>query len=158
MAMSHWLGYSLLIALVFLGIAEYPPDTCNTKEKHRGNSRILRAGYDKHPWDGNSKGWGVLKCPTWVIWVCIPVTLQNCFFGLFFPLYFLENGESPWGQATMYLFSVCFYSPRWRFVLQTEISGKYNSPFYFCFLLYFSFHSSCRKDQFIVLILKFDDA
>ena len=23
-------------------------------------------------------------------------------------------------------------SPRWRFVLQTEISGKYNSPFYFC--------------------------
>ena len=24
--------------------------------------------------------------------------------------------------------------PRWRFVLQTEISGKYNSSLYFCFL------------------------
>ena len=32
---------------------------------------------------------------------------------------------------------LCFYSPRWRFVSQTEISGKYNSPFYFCFLSLF---------------------
>ena len=38
-----------------------------------------------------------------------------------------------------YLYSFFFHSPRWRFVLQIEISGKYNSPLYFCFLsLFFS--------------------
>ena len=36
-----------------------------------------------------------------------------------------------------YLYSFCFYSPRWRFVLQTEISGKYNLPLYFCSLSLF---------------------
>ena len=50
----------------------------------------------------------------------------------------------------LYLYSFCF-SPRWRFVLQTEISGKYNSPFDF-FSIFVSFpyisfsHSSFRKD------------
>ena len=29
------------------------------------------------------------------------------------------------------------FCPRWRFVLQTDISGKYNSPIYFCFLCLF---------------------
>ena len=38
--------------------------------------------------------------------------------------------------------------------MQTEMSGKYNSPFYF-FFLHFFYHFSCRKDQFTVLILKF---
>ena len=33
--------------------------------------------------------------------------------------------------------------------------GKYHSPFYFVFFLYFFYHSFCRKDQFTVLILKF---
>ena len=33
-----------------------------------------------------------------------------------------------------YLYSFFFYSPRWSFVLQTEISGKYNLPLYFCSL------------------------
>lgn len=33
--------------------------------------------------------------------------------------------------------------------MQTEMSGKYNSPFFFFY------HFSCRKDQFTVLILKF---
>ena len=38
-----------------------------------------------------------------------------------------------------YLYSFFFYSPRWRFLLQTEISGKYNLPLYFCSLsLFFS--------------------
>ena len=59
-----------------------------------------------------------------------------------------------------YLYSFFFYSPRWRFVLQTEISGKYNSLLYhvyFCFLSFFFFfyHSSCRNDQFTVLNMKF---
>ena len=37
-----------------------------------------------------------------------------------------------------YLYSFFFHSPRWRFVvLQTEISGKYNSPLYFSFLCIF---------------------
>ena len=49
-----------------------------------------------------------------------------------------------------YLYLFFFYSPRWRFVLQTEISGKYNSPHYFCFLSKFFYHSSCRKDPFTV--------
>ena len=44
---------------------------------------------------------------------------------------------------------------RWRFVLRAEISDKYNSQCYILFFLYFSYHSSCRKDQFTVLILKF---
>ena len=39
---------------------------------------------------------------------------------------------------------------RWRFVLQTEIWGKFNSPFYFG--TYVSFlYSSCRKDQSLLL-------
>ena len=41
----------------------------------------------------------------------------------------------------LYLSSFFFYSPRCRFVLQTEISGmhaKCNSPLYFCFLYFFS--------------------
>ena len=51
-------------------------------------------------------------------------------------------------------------SPRWRFVLQTEISGKYISPlffvfFTFVFFLYFFYHSCCRKDHFTVLSIKF---
>ena len=50
---------------------------------------------------------------------------------------------------------ILFHSPRWRFVLQTEISGKYNSPLYFCFLYLFFYHSSCRKDQFNVLNSRF---
>ena len=33
--------------------------------------------------------------------------------------------------------SFFFHSPRWRFVLQTEISGKYNLPLYSCFLSLF---------------------
>ena len=38
-----------------------------------------------------------------------------------------------------YLNSFSFYGPRWRFVLQAEISGKCNSPLYFCSLsLFFS--------------------
>ena len=37
--------------------------------------------------------------------------------------------------------------------MQTEMSGKYNSPFFF---LYFFYHFSSRKDQFTVLILKFN--
>ena len=41
-------------------------------------------------------------------------------------------------------------------MLQTGISGKYNSPFYFCFLSFFSYDSSCsRKDQFTALIFQF---
>ena len=40
-----------------------------------------------------------------------------------------------------YLFSLFFYSPRWRFVLQTEKSSKYNSPLYFLFY-YFIFSVS----------------
>ena len=54
-------------------------------------------------------------------------------------------------------YSFFLHSPCLRFVsVQTEISGKYNSPLYFCFIfLYFSYHSSCREDQFTVLILKF---
>ena len=40
-------------------------------------------------------------------------------------------------------------------MLQTEISGKHNSPLYFCFLSLFFYHSSWRKDQFTVLSLKF---
>ena len=36
-----------------------------------------------------------------------------------------------------YLYSFFFYSPRWRFLLQTEISGKYNLPLYFCSLSLF---------------------
>ena len=36
-----------------------------------------------------------------------------------------------------YLYSFFFYNARWRFVLQTEISGKYNSPLYFCSLSIF---------------------
>ena len=55
-----------------------------------------------------------------------------------------------------YLNSFFFYSPRWRFVLQTEISGKYNSPLYFCSLSLFFYHSSRCKDQFTVLSLRFD--
>ena len=39
-------------------------------------------------------------------------------------------------------------------MLQTETSGKYNSPLYFCFLSLFFYHSCCRKDQFTVLNLK----
>lgn len=39
--------------------------------------------------------------------------------------------------------------------MQTEMSGKYNSPFYFFFFLHFSYHFYCRMDQFTVLILKF---
>ena len=55
-----------------------------------------------------------------------------------------------------YLYSCFFYSPRWRFVLQTEISGKYNSSLYFVLSLFFlSITLSCRKDQFTVLSLKF---
>ena len=34
----------------------------------------------------------------------------------------------------LYFVLVIFFRPRWRFVSQTEISGKYNSPFDFCFL------------------------
>ena len=54
------------------------------------------------------------------------------------------------GAFILYLYSFCF-SPRWRFVLQTEISGKYNSPFDFVSIFvsfaYISFsHSSFRKD------------
>ena len=40
------------------------------------------------------------------------------------------------------------------FVLQTEISGKYYSPFIVVFFIYFSYHSFYDKDQFTVLILK----
>ena len=36
-----------------------------------------------------------------------------------------------------------------------QCRGKDNSLFYFCFLNLFSYHSSCRKDQFIALISKF---
>ena len=53
------------------------------------------------------------------------------------------------------MYSFFFYSPRWRFVLQTEISGKYNLPLYFCSLSLFFYHSSRRKDQFTILNLKF---
>ena len=54
------------------------------------------------------------------------------------------------GAFILYLYSFCF-SPRWRFVLQTEISGKYNSPFDFVSIFvsfpYISFsHSSFFKD------------
>ena len=42
------------------------------------------------------------------------------------------------------------------FVLQTEISDKYYSPFIVVFFIYFSYHSFYDKDQFTVLILKFD--
>ena len=41
------------------------------------------------------------------------------------------------------------------FVLQTEISDKYYSPFIVVFFIYFSYHSFYDKDQFTVLILKF---
>ena len=59
-------------------------------------------------------------------------------------------------KIPVHLLSVfIFYDSRWRFVLQTEISGKYISPLYFCFLSLFFYHSSCRKDHFTVLSLKF---
>ena len=48
-----------------------------------------------------------------------------------------------------YLYSFFFKSPRWRFVLQTETSGKYN----FVLFSYFFYNSSSRKDQFTILIL-----
>ena len=41
------------------------------------------------------------------------------------------------------------------FVLQTEISDKYYSPFIVVFFIYFCYHSFYDKDQFTVLILKF---
>ena len=46
-----------------------------------------------------------------------------------------------------YLYSLFFYSPRWRFVLQTTL--------FFVLLFYLFYLSSCRKDQFTVLSLKF---
>ena len=47
------------------------------------------------------------------------------------------------------------YSPRWRLVLQTEISVKCKSSLYFVLFIYFFYHFSSRKDQFTVLRLKF---
>ena len=60
--------------------------------------------------------------------------------------------------CNVHLLSVLFflYSPRRRFMLQTEIWSKYNSPLYFLvFFVLFFYHSSCREDQFTVLSLKF---
>ena len=53
-----------------------------------------------------------------------------------------------------YLYSLFFYSPCWRFVLQTETLGKYNALFYFCFISLFFYDSCCRQDQFTVLSFK----
>ena len=56
-----------------------------------------------------------------------------------------------------YLYSFFLHSPRWRFVSQLEISGKYNSPLYFLFSFFiYSITFSCREDQFTVLSLRFD--
>ena len=65
-------------------------------------------------------------------------------------------GAFPWPDKTETLRKdhkqSIYYSPCWRFVLQTDISGKFN----FVFFRYFSYHSSRdRKDQFTALILKF---
>ena len=70
---------------------------------------------------------------------------------------FTMYSNVPYVTFIFYLYSFFFYSPRWRFVLQTEISGKYNSPL-FCFLSLFFLsllvYSCCRKTQFTVLSLK----
>ena len=54
-------------------------------------------------------------------------------------LLFVMYSYLPYVAFIFYLYSFFFHSPRWRFVLQIEISGKYNSPLSFCFLsLFFS--------------------
>ena len=50
----------------------------------------------------------------------------------------------------LYLYSYLFSSPRRRFVLQTEISGKYIQLFVFFNFISVSISSPCRKDQFAV--------
>ena len=46
-------------------------------------------------------------------------------------------------------------SLRWRFVLQTETRPNIFHHFIFVFFISFSYHSSCRKDHFTVLSIKF---
>ena len=54
-------------------------------------------------------------------------------------LLFVMYSNLAYAAFIFYLYSFFFHSPRWRFVLQIEISAKYNSPLYFCFLsLFFS--------------------
>ena len=59
---------------------------------------------------------------------------------------FLSSSRAHSSEITFFL-----YNPRWKFALQTEISGKY----FFVFFLSFFYHSSFRKDHFTVLSLKF---
>ena len=54
-----------------------------------------------------------------------------------------------------YLYSFFFYSPCWRFVLQTETLGKYNHIMHhFIFVFFFHLLACCRKEQFTVLSFK----
>ena len=50
---------------------------------------------------------------------------------------------------------IFFYSPRWRFLLQTEISGKYNLPLYFCSLSLFFLSLSLPQGSVYCLSLNF---
>ena len=56
--------------------------------------------------------------------------------------------------SILHLHSFFFYSPGRRFVLQTEIWGNIIDFFTFVFFLYLFHYSSCRTDQFTLLILK----
>ena len=107
MAMSLWFGYLFSYCFSVLGIPGDPawiPGSLSEKiAEILGVGGGRAAGYDRLHWDGNSKGWEVLKCPTLLIWVF----LWQLFFSLCVsrktvsPQYFFENRESPWGQATM---------------------------------------------------------
>ena len=161
--MSHWIGYAFLTLVFWVSQGTLPGYLDQSRKKSLKLQELVEALYDKNCWNGNSKEWEVLKCPALLIWVCIRVTLQNCFFPLrvpknSFPLYFLKTEKAPGDRWQCIFIHFAFIVPVWTFVLQTEISSKYNSPLYFCFLLYFSLHSSCRRDQFTVLILTFGDA
>ena len=53
--------------------------------------------------------------------------------------------------SILYLHSFFFYSPGWRFVMQTEILGNITHFLIFVFFLYFFHYSSCHKDHFTFL-------
>ena len=55
----------------------------------------------------------------------------------------------------LYLYSFCFIAPVEGLCCKPKYRANIFHHFIFVFFLYFSHHSSCRKDQFTVVILKF---
>ena len=72
----------------------------------------------------------------------------------FYPFAMYSN--LPYVTFLLYLYLFCFYRPPLKvFCCKPKYRANIIHHFIFVFFLYFSKHSSCRKDQFTVLILKF---